>query len=533
LHKGAAQLGRHADVIYRFGDCALDADRRELRRSGVPCPLEPQVFDLLEFLIRNRDRVVSKEDVFNVIWRGRIVSEAVLHTQLSAVRRAIGDTGSGQRLIRTLRNKGFRFVGQVREDTRTKRAVRFAEESRNRALLADHPTIPVLPFANISGDPALESLADGFTEELITALSKVGWLYVATRVSSFACKGQALATAQVARKLGVRYLLAGALRQEAGCRRITVQLIDAIADRQIWAERYDGGLIERLTVQDKICEQVVAAIEPQLYIAEQIRIARKSPANLNTWECVVRALSLMNSRDRQKVALAQAFLRKAVAIDPNSAQCHSLLSIATTLRVHMSWAHRQTVIPAALASAHKALSLNPDEPWAHAALGYALIWKRPEDAIVPCQSAVKLDPNFAAGHYFMALGSAYAGYHDRIFPHAAMAERLARRDLLARAYAGAHDNVRATGSFAIGHYRQGVEFARSAAVYIPNSPTAYRALLMNLALAGETDGAKHALQTLRHLAPAISQNWIRQNAVWTSDDAMKRYVEAFRIAGLK
>ena len=122
-------------MIYRFDDCALDTDRRELRRGGVPCPLEPQVFDLLEFLIRNRDRVVSKDDVFNSVWRGRIVSEAVLYTQLNAARRAIGDSGSGQRLIRTLRTKGFRFVGAVREETRTKRTTRLAEESRNRALL--------------------------------------------------------------------------------------------------------------------------------------------------------------------------------------------------------------------------------------------------------------------------------------------------------------------------------------------------------------------------------------------------------------
>ena len=523
----------NAGVIYRFDDCALDTDRRELRCGGVLRSLEPQVFDLLEFLIRNRERVVSKEDVFNSVWRGRIVSEAVLHTQLSAARRAIGDSGSGQRLIRTLRTKGFRFIGAVREETRTKRTIRIAEESRNCALLVDHPTIAVLPFANISGDPALESLADGMTEELITALSKGGWLFVATRASSFACKGQALGTAQAARKLGVRYLLAGALRQEAGRRRISVQLIDAIADHQIWAERYDRDFIDRLAVQDEICEHVVAAIEPQLYIAEQVRVQRKSPANLNGWECIVRALSLMNSHDQHNVALAQALLRKAVSIDPNSAQGHSLLSIATTLRVHMSWADRQTVIPPALVSARKALSLNPDEPWAHAALGYALIWKRPEDAILPCRNAVKLDPNFAAGHYFLALGSAYAGHHDQVFSHAAIVERLARRDLLARAYAGAHNNVRATGSFAIEHYREGVEFARSAAVYIPNSPTAHRALIMNLALAGETDEAKDALQTLRHLAPGMSQNWIRQNAVWSSAGTMKRYIEAFRIAGLK
>jgi TolB-like protein len=520
-------------MIYRFDGCVLDTDRRELRHDGVLCPLEPQVFDLLEFLICNRERVVSKEEVLNSVWRGRIVSEGVLYSQLSMARRAIGDSGSGQRLIRTLRTKGIRFIGAVREETRLKRVTRIAEESRNRALLADHPTIAVLPFANISGDPAQEFLADGMTEDLITALSKVRWLFVATRASSFACKGQALGTAQAARKLGVRYLLAGALRQEGGRGRITVQLIDAIADHQIWAECYDRDFFNWFTVQDEICEHVVAAVEPQLYIAEQLRIQRKSPINLNGWECIVRALSLMNSRDEQNVALAQTLLQKAVSIDPHSAQSHSLRSITTTLRVHMSWADRQTVIPPALASARKALSLNPDEPWAHAALGYALIWKRPEEAIMPCQTAVALDPNFAVGHYFLALASAYAGHHDDVFPHAAIVERLARRDLLARAYAGAHNNVRATGSFAIEHYGEGVGFARSAAVYVPNSPTAHRALIMNLSLAGETDEAKHALQKLRHLAPGMSQDWIRQNAVWTSPGTMKRYVEAFRIAGLK
>src|SRR5260370_7134405 len=129
----------------------------------------------------------------------------------------------------------------------------------------------------------MEPLADGMTEDLITALSKVAWLFVAARASSFACKGEALGTAQTARKLGVRYLLAGALRQEAGRRRITVQLIDAIADHQIWAERYDRDFIERLAVQDEICEHVVAAIEPQPYIAHQVRAPPTSPPTLNPW----------------------------------------------------------------------------------------------------------------------------------------------------------------------------------------------------------------------------------------------------------
>lgn len=518
----------------------FDAERRELRRGGVLQSLEPQVFDLLDHLIRHRHRVVAKDDLLNAIWGGRIVSEAAIDTRISAARQAIGDSGTEQRLIRTLRTKGFRFVGIVREETPPRGTARIADEIGGRAFLADHPTIAVLPFANLSGDPDQKKLADGITEDLITTLSKVSWLFVATRASSFACKGQTIGTTQAARKLGVRYLLDGSIRRAAGRLRITVQLVDGFADHQIWAERYDLDSRDDFIMQDEICAQVLAGVEPQLYLAEHFRTQRKSPENLNAWECIVRALSLMNSRDQRNVAAAHALLHNAISINPESAQGHSLLSIVTTLRVHMSWADRSAVIPAALASARTALSLNPDEPWAHAALGYASIWKRPEEAIAPCQRAIAFNPNFAVGHYFLALASTFAGHHDSsadhfssIFAHANMAEHLASRDLLARGYAGAHDNVRATACFAIERYREGTQFADSAAVYSPNSPTAHRALLINLALAGKTDEARNTLQTLRRLAPEISQTWIEQNAVWASGETMKRYTEAFRAAGLK
>ncbi len=231
--------------------------------------------------------------------------------------------------------------------------------------------------------------------------------------------------------------------------------------------------------------------------------------------------------------MAHALLRKAVSIDPASAQSHSLLSIVTTLQVHMSWAERRDVVPTALDEARTALALNLDEPWAHAALGYASIWKQPADAILPCRRAIALDPNFAVGHYFLALGSTYAGHHDGVLAHADMAERLAPRDLLARGYAGAHDNVRSTASFATGDYRRGIRYASNATIYSPNSPTAHRALVINLALAGKSVEAQHAMQTLQRLAPDMSQAWIKDNAVWSSAETMRRYVDAFRASGLE
>jgi TolB-like protein/tetratricopeptide (TPR) repeat protein len=520
--------------MFRFEDCLVDPERRELRRGGVLCPLEPRVFDLLEYLLRNRRRFVSKTDLRNAIWGGRVVSSTALHTRINAVRSAIGDSGAEQRLIRTLRTKGFRFIGPVCEETRTNRSTRTEEADRNCALLTDHPTIAVLPFANNTADPRQNSVADALTESLITAIAKVGWLSVAARTSSFACKGLTVGTTHKAHRLDVRYLLDGSIRRISGRVRITVQLIDGFSDFQIWTEHYEQDVIESFEVIEGVCNKVVTTLVPLLYLAEHLRVQRKAAIDLNSWECIVRALSLMSSRVHRDAVTARSLLEKAVSIDPESAESYSLLSIVSTLLVHMSWADRQNVIPNSLALARKALVLNPDLPWAHAALGYAAIWHRPEEAILPCQRAITLNPNFAAAYYFLALASTYAGYCDHVFEHADKMEHLAQRDLLARGYAGAHENIRATASFAIERYREGINFARRAAVYIPNSPTARRALTINLALAGKSDEAREEVQTLRRFAPKFSQTWIKQNyAVWASDQAAKRFTEAFRIAGLR
>lgn len=520
-------------MIYRFGNCVLDLTVHELRRDDRLCALEPQVFDLLEYLVRHRSRVVTRDELWDKVWKGRPVSDAAIDTRVSAARQAVGDTGGEQRLIRTLRKKGYRFVGSVVEDVGALLVVRGKDNAAHRTVLADYPTIAVIPFANLSGEPAQEVLSDGITEDLITALGKVRWLSVATRASCFACKGQGLGAGAIARKLGVRYLVDGSVRRAAGGIRVTVQLIDGFGEQQIWSERYDIDGTVNLRLFDRICEKILAGVEPHLYLAEHMRAQQKSTLDLNAWECVVRALSLMNTRNQRNLATAHALLKTAIAIDPGSAQSRSLLSIAMTLRVHMSWAPRRDVIPAALNEARSALALNPDDPWAHAALGYASIWQQPEDSMLPFERALALNPNFAIGHYFLALGSTYAGHHSKVSAHADMAERLAPQDLLARGYAGAHDNVRATVSFATEDYRRGIKFASNATLYSPNSPTAHRALVINLALAGKSHEAKHAMATLRKLAPDISEAWITKNAVWSRAETMRRYADAFRASGLE
>jgi len=201
---------------FLFGDHVLDTAHRELSRGGEQIAVEPQVFDPLVYLLQNRERVVSKHDLLASVWGGRIVSDATLDSRIRAARRAVGDSGTAQTLIRTFARKGVRFVGEAREAKPAARAPEMTAEPRPPELaLPDRPLIAVLPFVNLSGDPEQEYFVDGMVEEIITALSRIRWLFVIARNSSFTYKGQATDLRRVGRELGVRYVLEGSVRRAA------------------------------------------------------------------------------------------------------------------------------------------------------------------------------------------------------------------------------------------------------------------------------------------------------------------------------
>ena len=268
---------------YLFGDCTLDIERRELRRGSELLPLEPQVFDLLVHLIQHRDRVVSKNELVAKIWQGRIVSESAYFNRINAARCAIGDSGDQQRLIKTLPRKGLRFVAEVRTrsdavEPAQGAALREHEAREPKALPpSERPVIAVLPFVNMSGETEQEFFSDGISEDIIAALARLRWFFVIARNSSFTYKGKAVPMKQIAEELGASYVIEGSVRKGADRVRITAQLSDVTTGSHIWAERYDRELSDVLAVQDEITEAVVAAIEPQLYVAENgSRGARRS-----------------------------------------------------------------------------------------------------------------------------------------------------------------------------------------------------------------------------------------------------------------
>ena len=305
-------------MILSFDDYEIDIERRELRRAEISVHVEPQVFDLLVYLVQNCDRVVSKDDLIASVWGGRIVSESTLTSRINAARTAVGDSGEEQKLIRTIARKGLRFVGTVHTQPNGVEATlasgpspdAIQEQSRPALPLPDRPAIAVLPFVNMSGDPEQDYFSDGISEDIITALSKLRWFFVIARNSSFIYKGKAVHMKQVAEELGVGYVVEGSVRKGGDRVRITVQLNDVATGSHIWAERYDRELADVFAVQDEITEAIVAAIEPQLYAAENFRAQRKPPDSMDAWDLVMRALSHYWRVTRQELSSHRRYWRR-------------------------------------------------------------------------------------------------------------------------------------------------------------------------------------------------------------------------------
>jgi TolB-like protein len=512
---------------YCFEAYALDPGTRELLRGAMPVALEPQVFDVLVYLVENRDRVVSKDDLIAAVWQGRIVSESTLTSRINAARRAIGDSGEQQSLIRTIPRKGFRFVAALHDEPAAERAP--PEAARPAASQPDRPTIAVLPFVNMSGDPEQEYFSDGISEDIITALSKLRWFFVIARNSSFVYKGKAVPMKQVAEELGVGYVVEGSVRKSGDRVRITAQLNDVVTGSHIWAERYDRGLADVFAVQDEITEAIVAAIEPQLYAAENFHAQRKAPDNLDAWDLVMRALSHFWRVTRQDNVVAQALLEKAISIDSGYGQALGVLATSYMFCTHMGWAD-----PAELATAERAalaaIHADSEDPWAHQALGgVRLMARRFDDSLAEFELALRLNPNFAMAQGYYGLSLAYSGRWQEADAAARRAIGLSPRD----PFLGVYYGVAGYAQFIGRNYADAMKLAREAIRQRSDFVGAHRVLTAAAAMAGQTERAHEALQELRRAQPNVSLAWIADNIPVRDEAERDHYVEGFRRAGLE
>ena len=452
---------------FSFADFEIDVAQHELRRKGEIVPIEPQVFDLLVHLVRNRDRVVTKKDLIDVVWQGRVISEATLNSRVFAARRAIGDNGEVQLFIRTHHKRGFRFVGQVEN------------------------SVPPSAF-----------------------------------------KGETVDVREVARELGVRYVLEGSVRKAASRVRVTAQLIDASKGVHLWADRYDRELANIFELQDEITNKVIDSVGPQIIVAEAARVRRKPPQNIDAWDLVMQALPHMWHMSTEEQRHAQDLLQQAIALDPEYAHAHALLGWTYVNMFNLdSGTPIGEFTDQALDAGERAVTLDEQDHWGHLVLGLGHARRRrPETAVMHLSQAVELNPNFALGYAGLGYAFACGGQPERGLEALEQAQRLSPRDPFLAIYAPV---VRYMALFALQRYEETIALCRSITTMNPNHAGAWRLMTVSMGLLGRINEAREALARTLALQPDLSSAHVTNDTVYANPSDRARFLLGLQKAGLK
>ena len=524
-------------MLYQFDDYSLDTGRRELRRGTQLVSLEPQVFDILEYLIRNRDRVVSKEDLIGAVWKGRIISESALTTRINGVRSAIGDNGQAQRFIKTLLRKGIRFVGQVQESpeplsrSETLLHAQVQKDADNSLRLPNKPSIAVLPFQNLGDDPEQEYFADGMVEDITTALSRMRWLFVIARNSSFTYKGRSVDVRQVGRELGVRYVLEGSVRKAGNRVRISGQLIDASNGTHIWAECFEGTLKTVFDLQDQVTQSVIGAIAPTLEQAEIERASRKPTESLDAYDCYLRGTFLLYQVTRETNHQALPFFYKAIEIDSNFASAYGIAAVCYAQRKANSWVSDRAQETAETERlARRAIILGKNDAaalrWASWALAFVVHDLDTGAAMI--ERALMLNPNLGMAWNISGFINIWRGEIETALEQLAHALRLSPLDPL-------RFNIYLT--MAHGHFfaDRHLEAASCAAMILREKPDYHPALRIaaaSHAFAQHTQKAQETVKRLRDLDPTLRVSTLKDTLGPYRSKHLAKYEEGLRKAGL-
>ncbi|MFH5923028.1 tetratricopeptide repeat protein [Roseomonas xinghualingensis] len=373
----------------------------------------------------------------------------------------------------------------------------------------NRPSIAVLPFTNMSADPGQDFFADGITEDLITELSRLRWLFVIARNSSFTYKGRAVDVRQVAGELGVRYVLEGSVRTSAPRIRVTSQLVETLTGKHIWAERYDREMHDIFAVQDEITRNVVAAIEPHLYTEEGFRAASHPPGSIDAWGLVVRAMGLINRIDRRQNEQARALLEEAIWIDPGYARAHAVLGWAVWWAARCYWWHdTQAGYRQAAQHAEEAVALDPSEPWARMTLGLCLSdARRHGRAVTELRAALELTPNFALGRTFLGWVLLRAGHFDEAVAETGQAVRMSPTDSFSGLYTATH------GLALLGSQRflEALPFRRASVASFTEYSGHYNTLISCCGHLGLLEEARTFIEARNKIGPPIRVSVLRKN----------------------
>jgi len=544
---------------YQFSEFEIDLNQQELRRLGEAIHIEPQVFDLIVHLVRNHERIVSKDELIETIWNGRIISEAALSSRINGARRALGDNGNDQALIRTLHKRGFRFVGDVQAidagaPTTDTEAAPLAPDRPNdppgsvsvssevsrlddvvsesvKAEAITRSSIAVIPFGNMSDDPENDYFSYGLTEDIIRLLARNRWLSVISRHSTIAFQGRVVDAREIGELLGVRYVMVGSVRKNRDAVRITAELVRAADGKQLWADKYDLQLEYIFDIQEEMARQIAATIEPELSKVEQQLAARKAPENLDAWDCYQRGLWNLWRFTSPGFDSAEAYFQRAIDADPNFARGHGALSYVNLQRAFIDDPRdRAARLETALRQGRHAVALDELDCFCHCAFGRVLcVTHQNEEALATLDVSLDLNPSFAQAYFAQGFNMLWHGRELEAETLLDRATMLSPRD----SHIAAFHHVRSWAHFSLAEYDIAVEFARRATRQPNATYQAFATLASSLGHLGDRAQAEMVAAEILQRKPNYNIETAQQEFFFCNDaDFIKRFVEGLRIAGI-
>ena len=499
--------------------------RRDERGVFAPITMGSRALDILGLLVERSGDLVSRAAIMSAVWPEMVVEDSNLNVQIAALRRVLDEGRTDGSCIQTVPGRGYRFTAAV---TRANAATLPSDAV---PPLPDKPSLAVMPFQNMSGDPEQEYFADGMVEEIITVLSRYPSLFVIARNSSFTYKGRAIDVKEVGRELGVRYVLEGGLRKAGNRIRVTAQLVEAETGKHVWAERYDRNLTDIFAVQDEVTEAVTIAIAPAIAAAEQQRALRKPLESLDAWAAYQRGLWHLGKNIAEDNALAHKFFRQAIDLDTNFGGGYRGLAYAQFQA--SAGGFRAFSLPetqsSAEALARRAVALDGTDAEARAFLGEMLLYRGDrEGALAEAERALAMTPNLASAHGWRGAALIFSGRPKEGLTSLETCIRLDPRDpLLALRL-----NHVALGLYFCREYEAAIEAAKRGIRSHPDFPSTYRWLAAALGQIGRTAESKDALEKAIAVAPASFDTFVRRRVPWHRPEDHAHMLEGLRKAGL-
>ena len=542
---------------FQVGDWLVEPDAGRLTNDGRSSRLEPKVMDLLIYMAQRPGQVLPREELEQAIWTGTVVGYDALTSAIIKLRKAFGDDSHKPWLIETVAKKGYRLMAPVAARGRLAMQPvpttasgnpgrrRIAILALAAVLLAGSvvawfafdlrpwravrtPSIAVLPFANLSGDPKFEYFSDGITEDIATDLSKLSGLLVIARNSAFAFKDQPLALKSVAEALDVRYVLEGSVRRSGNDLRVTAKLIDTHTGAHLWAERYDRQMQDIFSVQDDVTRNIVAALALTLTDEEKQSVARRYTRSVEAYDLLLRGQSLYARANREDNARARELYRKAIGLDPKFARAHAALALTHTEDFRLGWsADPSASIKMGIALARQAVALDESIPQTHWALGYVYVTdKRFNEGSAAAERAIQLDPNHADAYTTLAYGRVYQGRSQEAITLVRKAMRLNPR------YPAQYPSILGRAYFHLGRYDEAVDTLRHSldlnAVRTP--PRLY--LILSYVAQGKLDEARWEVDQLMVHDPGFSLATVDHTIPIAEPRELARIKDNLRRAGL-